>query len=384
MTTRLHLQRFTPRTDASTSNSLAGALHDTHLPPQVPADLPAASNGRRTLVDRFGRVARDLRVSLTDRCNLRCTYCMPAEGLEWLPTEQTLNDAEVVRLIRIAVEKLGIQQIRFTGGEPLLRKNLESIIHQTAQLRTDEGEKVRIALTTNGLGLDKRIAGLKRAGLDRVNISLDTIDAQRYLALTRRDRLSGVLASIDAGVASGLHPIKVNAVVMPGVNEVDIAPLAHYCLSKGAQLRFIEQMPLGPREKWKRGDMVTAAEILAHLEQDFILSPAREPRGSAPAALWNAVDKSDSTISGQLGIIASVTHPFCGDCDRSRLTTDGTIRNCLFSRTETPLRDVLRAGASDDELAELWAGAMWEKKPGHGIDDEGFLQPDRPMSAIGG
>lgn len=377
MTTRLYLSPTPPRNDregASKSTS-ASIKHDAHLPP---------ADGNRVLVDRFGRIARDLRVSLTDRCNLRCTYCMPAEGLEWLPTEQTLNDTEVLRLIRIAVVKLGIRQIRFTGGEPLLRKNLEDIIAGTAALRTDEGEKVHIALTTNGLGLDKRIAGLKEAGLDRVNISLDTIDAERYVSLTRRDRLSGVLASIDAAVAAGLHPVKINAVVMPGVNEVDIVPLAEYCISKGAQLRFIEQMPLGPREQWKRGDMVTAEEILARLEEKFTLSPAKEPRGAAPAALWNVVDKSNPDITGQIGIIASVTHPFCGDCDRSRLTTDGTIRNCLFSRTETPLRDALRDGASDDELAQLWAGAMWEKKPGHGIDDEGFLQPDRPMSAIGG
>lgn len=352
--------------------------------PEETASQSVRPDGTRELVDRFGRVARDLRVSLTDRCNLRCTYCMPAEGLEWLPTEQSLNDEEINRLIRIAVEKLGIRQIRFTGGEPLLRKNLESIIEATSRLRTDEDDVVRTALTTNGLGLDRRIAALKKAGLHRVNISLDTIDAERYTALTRRDRLSGVLSSIEAAVAAGLDPVKINAVVMPGVNEVDIVPLASFCLERGAQLRFIEQMPLGPRDQWKRTDMVTAAQILEHLEERFLLSPAREPRGSAPAALWHATDREDPQVSGKLGIIASVTHPFCGDCDRSRLTSDGTIRNCLFARTETPLRDLMRAGASDDELAAAWAGAMWEKKPGHGIDDEGFLQPDRPMSAIGG
>ena len=381
MTTRLFLQPGPPPQATSQSPLLTPPVG----PGDLPADLPVAGpDGTRTLVDRFGRVARDLRVSLTDRCNLRCTYCMPAEGLEWMPTEQTLSDAETIRLIRIAVEKLCIRQIRFTGGEPLLRKNLEDIISATPALRTDEGETVRTALTTNGLGLDKRIAGLREAGLHRVNISLDTIDAQRYLSLTRRDRLSGVLSSIEAAVASGMQPVKVNAVVMPGVNEVDIVPLASYCLELGAQLRFIEQMPLGPREQWRRGDMVTAAQILERLEQAFILSPAREPRGSAPAALWNATDRNNTSVTGTLGIIASVTHPFCGDCDRSRLTSDGTIRNCLFARTETPLRDIMRAGATDEELAAVWAGAMWVKKPGHGIDDEGFLQPDRPMSAIGG
>lgn len=373
MTTRLFLQPGPPQQPQQTPPSM------------IPADLPPASaDGTRELLDRFGRVARDLRVSLTDRCNLRCTYCMPAEGLEWLPTEQALNDEEIIRLIRISVEKLGIRQIRFTGGEPLMRKNLETIIAATTALRTDEGEPVRTALTTNGLGLDKRITALKKAGLERVNISLDTIDAKRYLALTRRDRLGGVLASIESAVTAGVDPVKVNAVVMPGVNEVDIVPLASYCLGLGAQLRFIEQMPLGPREQWKRSDMVTAAEILERLEQRFELTPAQEPRGAAPAALWNATDREDRAVSGQLGIIASVTHPFCGDCDRSRLTSDGTIRNCLFARSETPLRDLMRSGASDDELAAVWAGAMWVKKPGHGIDDEGFLQPDRPMSAIGG
>lgn len=373
MTTRLFLQSGPPPQQPQASQHT------------LPTDLPPAqADGTRVLLDRFGRIARDLRVSLTDRCNLRCTYCMPAEGLEWLPTEQTLSDAETIRLIRIAVEKLGIRQIRFTGGEPLMRKNLESIIRATTELRTDEGAEVRTALTTNGLGLDKRIHGLKDAGLHRVNISLDTIDPERYLSLTRRDRLAGVKASIEAAVNTGLDPVKINAVVMPGVNEVDIVPLASYCLSLGAQLRFIEQMPLGPREQWKRSDMVTAAQIIAALEEQFELTPAKEPRGAAPAALWNATDRQNPAVTGKLGIIASVTHPFCGDCDRSRLTSDGTIRNCLFARTETPLRDLMRAGASDDELAAVWAGAMWVKKPGHGIDDEGFLQPDRPMSAIGG
>lgn len=347
----------------------------------IPVDLPAARRGgTRVLADRYGRVARDLRVSLTDRCNLRCTYCMPAEGLEWLPTAETLSSAEVTRLIRIAVELLGIRQIRFTGGEPLLRKELEEIIAFTTALRTDEGEPVQTALTTNGLGLDKRVEKLRAAGLNRVNISLDTIDAERYKALTRRDRLKHVLASIDAAITAGLSPVKINAVVMPGVNESDIVPLARYCLERGAQLRFIEQMPLGPREQWRRSEMVTAADILARLQTAFTLSPAVEPQGSAPAALWDVAEFP----GGRIGVIASVTHSFCGDCDRSRLTTDGAIRNCLFARTETPLRELMRAGATDAELAVAWASAMWGKLPGHGIDDPGFLQPDRPMSAIGG
>lgn len=344
-------------------------------------DLPAAGrDGRRSLVDRYGRVARDLRVSLTDRCNLRCTYCMPAEGLEWLPDEHTLRLEEVTRLIRIAVELLGIHQIRFTGGEPLLRRELEEIIAFTGTLRTAEGTPVQTALTTNGLGLDKRATKLRAAGLNRINISLDTIDAERYLALTRRDRLRHVLAGIDAAIDAGLNPVKINAVVMPGVNEPDILPLAHHCLERGAQLRFIEQMPLGPRDQWKRSEMVSAAEILTHLREELTLTPATTPRGAAPAALWDVAEYP----GGQLGVIASVTHSFCGDCDRSRLTADGAIRNCLFANTETPLRELLRNGATDTELATAWANAMWGKLPGHGIDDPGFLQPDRTMSAIGG
>lgn len=360
------------------------------LPRFQAAPPPPRIDGATKLVDTYGRVARDMRVSLTDRCNLRCTYCMPAEGLEWLPTEQALTDAETIRLITIAVEKLGIRQVRFTGGEPLLRKSLADIIAATTALRTDEGVAPATALTTNGLGLDRRLPALISAGLDRVNISLDTLDRERYHQLTRRDRLADVLTAIDATIDAGLHPVKLNSVIMPGVNEDDIVPLADFALSKGAQLRFIEQMPLGPRDKWRREDMVTADEILERLRTAFDLTPAQEPRGAAPAALWRARsrttdgDPGGADKHGLIGVIATVTRPFCGDCDRTRLTTDGAIRTCLFSRSETSLRDLMRSGASDDELAAVWAGAMWGKLPGHGIDDPGFLQPDRLMSAIGG
>lgn len=334
------------------------------------------------LLDKYGRRARDLRVSLTDRCNLRCTYCMPAEGLEWFPTAETLSDEETIRLIRIGVEKLGIRQVRFTGGEPLLRKSLEKIVAATKQLRTDEGKSPSTALTTNGLGLDRRIDGLVEAGLDRVNISLDTTDRELYARLTRRDRIQDVFTSIEAATRAGLHPVKVNAVVMPGVNEDSIVPLAEYCIEAGAQLRFIEQMPLGPHDKWRRENMVTAEDILERLRASFELEPASESRGSAPAALWNA--SRGGEYVGKIGVIASVTHSFCGSCDRTRLTTDGAVRNCLFGNSETSLRDLIRAGASDEELMEAWAAEMWAKLPGHGVNDEGFLQPDRLMSAIGG
>ncbi|WKD60977.1 Cyclic pyranopterin monophosphate synthase [Corynebacterium ciconiae DSM 44920] len=339
---------------------------------------------RLLLQDTFGRVARDLRVSLTDKCNLRCTYCMPAEGLNWLAQEKTLSDEEVCRLLRIAVERLGIRHLRFTGGEPLLRRSLPEIIAFASSLRTDEGRAPRTALTTNGLGLDKRAAELVDAGLDRVNISLDSLDRHRYHVLSRRDRLDDVLASIDAALQAGLSPVKINTVVMPGSNEQDILPLAHFALRTGAQLRFIEQMPLGPPEQWDRNIMITARDIVETLAKDFELSPSSTPRGSAPAELWTAVERDHPHHSGEIGVIAAVTHPFCGDCDRSRLTADGFMRNCLFSRSETDLRSLLRSGASDEEIMAAWAQGMAEKKAGHGIDDRSFIQPQRLMSEIGG
>lgn len=340
-------------------------------------------SGPLQLIDAHGRIARDLRVSLTDRCNLRCTYCMPAEGLPWLPRADALTTAEFIRLITIAVRELGIRRLRFTGGEPLLFRGLEEIIAAAAELVTDEGRAPDMAITTNGLGLRHRAGPLARAGLDRVNVSLDTLDRGRYARLARRDRLPDVLAGIDAARAAGLTPVKINTVVMPGVNEDDILPLARFALAGGLQLRFIEQMPLGPAQAWSRGDMVTAAEILEVLAGEYELAEADVDRGSAPAALWRATPR-DGGPAGEIGVIASVSRPFCGDCDRTRLTADGAIRSCLFSRTETPLRDMLRAGADDAAIAAAWAGAMAAKPAGHGIDDPGFLRPGRTMSEIGG
>ena len=231
------------------------------------------------LVDAFGRTARDLRVSLTDRCNLRCTYCMPAEGLPWLPTDEALTDAEVVRLVRIAVELLGITKVRFTGGEPLLRKGLEGIVAATAAMTTVDGGRPETMLTTNGLGLAHRARALRDAGLDRVNISLDSLDRERYARLARRDRLPDVLEAIDAAAAVGLTPVKVNSVIMRDTNEADIVPLAEYCLSRGHQLRYIEQMPLGPKHEWDRTQLVTQQEILDVLADRYVLTPAAAARG---------------------------------------------------------------------------------------------------------
>jgi cyclic pyranopterin phosphate synthase len=327
------------------------------------------------LEDRYGRVATDLRVSLTDRCNLRCSYCMPAEGLDWLPGDEVLTDDEVVRLVRVAVERLGVREIRFTGGEPLVRRGLVDIVRRVRGL--DPG--LELSITTNALGLARTAGALAEAGLDRVNVSLDSVRPETFHTITRRDRLDDVVAGLAAAEAAGLGPVKVNAVLMRGVNDHQAGELLRWCIDRGYELRFIEQMPLDAQHGWSREGMVTADEIFARLEQEFMLQPAEEPRGSAPAERF-LVDGGPATV----GVIASVTRPFCGDCDRVRLTADGQVRNCLFARSESDLRSALRSGASDAELADRWVVAMRGKAAGHGIDDPTFLQPDRPMSAIGG
>jgi GTP 3',8-cyclase len=327
------------------------------------------------LLDTFGRVATDLRVSLTDRCNLRCSYCMPAEGLDWLPGEDVLTDDEVVRLITIAVEQLGVREVRFTGGEPLLRRGLPGIVRRTTALEP----RPETSITTNALGLTRTARALADAGLDRVNVSLDTVRRDDFRTITRRDRLADVIDGLEAAAAAGLGPVKVNAVLMRGVNDDQGPELLRWCLERGYQLRFIEQMPLDAQHQWSRTEMVTAEEIFESLRAEFLLEPAEEPRGSAPAELFT-VDGGPATV----GVIASVTRPFCGDCDRVRLTADGQVRNCLFAREESDLRAALRSGADDTEIADRWRVAMFGKRAGHGIDDTSFLQPVRPMSAIGG
>ncbi|MFC5370876.1 GTP 3',8-cyclase MoaA [Arcanobacterium bovis] len=334
------------------------------------------------LRDSWGRTAHDLRISLTDRCNLRCSYCMPPEGLSWLPTEETLTNDEVNRLVKIAVELLGINKIRFTGGEPLLRKNLDAIIAFAHGLETVDGTAPDLALTTNALSLDKHAHALAAAGLNRVNISLDSIEPQTYAHIAHRDRLADVFRGIDVALDAGLTPVKLNAVALRGANEDGLNDLLLFALRRGLQLRIIEQMPLGPRETWSRSNMVPEEEILEIFSQKFELTPAQHGPHS-PARLWNVAGSADHP-AGQVGIIASVTHPFCGTCDRTRLTADGQMRTCLFGNVETDLRTPLRAGTTDDEIAALWRDAMALKKPGHGIDDPSFVQPQRYMSEIGG
>ncbi|WP_308285862.1 GTP 3',8-cyclase MoaA [Actinoplanes hulinensis] len=332
------------------------------------------------LVDRFGRIATDLRVSLTDRCNLRCTYCMPAEGLAWMPQQQQLSDDEVKRLVRIAVERLGVTEVRFTGGEPLIRRGLVDIVAETARL----DPRPKLSVTTNGIGLDRTAVALRDAGLDRVNVSLDTLDPVRFNTLTLRDRHADVLAGLRAAADAGLTPVKINTVLMRGVNEDEAPALLRFALDHGYQLRFIEQMPLDAQHQWDRHEMVTAEEILAALEP-FDLEPDNVSRGTAPAETWLIPGHVDAAGEpARVGVIASVTRPFCGDCDRTRLTADGQVRNCLFATEESDLRGLLRGGASDKEIGRAWQTAMWGKRAGHGIDDPSFLQPARPMSAIGG
>ena len=327
------------------------------------------------LVDTFGRVATDLRVSLTDRCNLRCSYCMPPEGLDWLPSPELLTDDEIVRLVAIAVG-LGVTEVRFTGGEPLLRKGLVGIVAGVTALRP----RPRVSLTTNGIGLTRTAAALREAGLDRVNVSLDTVDRQRFLELTKRDRLDDVVAGLAAAAQAGLTPVKVNALLMRGINSDEAPTLLRWCLARGYELRFIEQMPLDAQHGWDRAAMVTAEEILQTLQAEFDLTcEPDEARGSAPAETW-LVDGGP----GRVGVIGSVTRPFCGACNRVRLTADGQVRNCLFAQEETDLRAALRRGADDEELAGLMRISLLAKRAGHGIDDPKFLQPARPMSAIGG
>ena len=337
--------------------------------------LPIAPVSASGLPDAFGRFATDLRVSVTDRCNLRCSYCMPAEGLPWMSKPEMLADEEMLRVIAVFIG-LGVRQVRLTGGEPLLRRSLLEVVAGIAALRP----RPQIAMTTNGVGLDRLAAPLARAGLDRVNVSLDTIDQQEFFRLTRRDRLADVEGGLKAAASAGLTPVKVNAVAMRGINDHSAADVLQWCLDRDYQLRFIEQMPLDAQHEWQRDQMVTADEIREQLSTRFTLTALPDgARGSAPAELF-LVDGGPATV----GIIASVSAPFCAACDRVRLTSDGQVRNCLFAKGEVDLRGPLREGATDAELAGLIQGEMRRKARGHGIGRPDFVQPERPMSAIGG
>lgn len=354
-------------------------------PAARPADAPAG------LADRYGRRATDMRLSLTDKCNLRCTYCMPAEGLEWLAKQAVMSAEEIVRIVRIGVEQLGVRELRLTGGEPLVRHDLVDII---SALRRNH-PLLPISMTTNGVGLAKKAAPLKAAGLTRINVSLDSLHKETFTQLTRRPFLDQVLAGVDAAWAAGLGPVKLNAVLMRGINDAEAPSLLDWALGRGYELRFIEQMPLDADHGWTRRNMITAEEIRGLLSADFVLSADARARDGAPAERFEVRRRAagsaepEGPVLGTVGIIASVTEPFCSDCRRTRITAEGKIMSCLFSREEFDLLGLLRSGASDEALAQRWQDAMWIKPKAHGMDHVGldapdFVQPDRSMSAIGG
>jgi cyclic pyranopterin phosphate synthase len=326
------------------------------------------------LVDRFGRVAHDLRISITEKCSLRCTYCMPEQGLPAIARDDLLTPTEIARLVGIGVRDLGVHDVRFTGGEPLMRTDLVDIIRLSSAVAGDAS----ISMTTNGIGLDRRIHDLVAAGLTRINISLDTVDRDHFARLTRRDRLPSVFAGIRAAKDAGLTPLKINAVLMRDT-LAGAADLLEWSLANGVRLRFIEQMPLDADEAWARDNMVDAAELLDLLGARFTLTRPHREDPSAPAEEW-LVDGGPATV----GIIASVTRSFCEACDRTRVTAEGTVRSCLFGDDETDLRGLLRDGADDATIADWWRAAMWGKQSGHGMERADFVRPSRSMGAIGG
>jgi cyclic pyranopterin phosphate synthase len=326
------------------------------------------------LVDTQGRVVRDLRISVTDRCNLRCVYCMPAEGMPWLPKGDLLTYEEITRFARICLG-LGVTGIRLTGGEPTVRADLPVLVGMLNALQPG----LDLSITTNGLKLVTMAQPLRDAGLKRINVSLDTLQRERFHRIARRDRFGEVIAGLEAARAAGLSPIKINTVLMRGFNDDEAVPLARWAREQAFELRFIEWMPLDFQHSWSREKLVPASEILEAIHAEFPLERVRAQDPSAPASLYRYLDGR-----GQVGVIASVTRPFCGHCDRIRLTADGQIRTCLFSLREYDFRKQMRAGASDAQIADLLHAAVWRKEPGHLINSPFFEQPTRGMSAIGG
>jgi cyclic pyranopterin phosphate synthase len=326
------------------------------------------------LVDRYGRVHTDLRLSVTDRCNFRCVYCMPEEGVTFLPRAEILSFEEITRVARVA-RGLGVSSVRLTGGEPLVRKGIVELVRQVAAVGFDD-----VSLTTNGAGLALLAKPLAQAGLQRVNISCDSLRPDRFAQIRRRGELGVVLEAMDAAEAAGLTPLKVNVVVMAGVNDDEVIDFCAFAREHDRVVRFIEYMPLDGDGHWDRSQVVAADELLGRITEEWPLV-ACDPTGldSAPAERYRFADGR-----GEIGVVASVTRPFCGTCDRLRLTADGAIRNCLFSDNELSVREVLRSEGTDGELGAVLRRAVWGKLPGHGINDPGFLRPVRSMSMIGG
>ncbi len=328
--------------------------------------------GAHDLVDPFGRVVRDLRISVTDRCNFRCTYCMPEEGMQWMPRSDILTFEEIERIARICVERYGFDGIRLTGGEPTVRAHLATLVAKLAQLGID------LAMTTNGATLRHSADALRQAGLKRLNISLDTLDREKFERMTRRDELHNVLAGIEAAQEAGFAPVKINTVVERGVNDDEIVDLARFGRERGLEVRFIEFMPLDASDAWQRSQVVGQDELVATLAAEWPLEQV-PARGAAPADRWRYADGG-----GVVGVIPTVTKPFCGDCDRVRLTADGQFRTCLFATNEFDLRELMRNGASDADIEACIEAAVGTKWAGHQINQVNFIRPARTMSQIGG
>ncbi|KIE51658.1 MAG: GTP 3',8-cyclase MoaA [Acidimicrobiales bacterium] len=323
------------------------------------------------LTDLFGRVHKDFRISVTDRCNFRCQYCMPEEGLDWLKREELLSFEEITRITKILVENYGINSVRLTGGEPTLRANLSDLISMLSKL------PIEIALTTNGISLDKNAHNFRSAGLHRVNISIDSLKAERFKEITLRDDMKKVITGIEASIEAGLSPVKINVVVMRGINDDEIIEFAKFGRERGVIVRFIEFMPLDADEKWSTLSVVSLEEIFSTINSVYPLEVVK--RSNAPASRFRYVDGQ-----GEIGIVASVTQKFCDTCDRIRITADGQFRNCLFSNEEFDLKEALRSESSDKEICELLEMAVSAKREGHGIGNVDFIRPARSMSQIGG
>lgn len=329
------------------------------------------------LVDTFGRVARDLRISITDRCNFRCVYCMPEEGMQFAPRQELLTFEEITRVARLFVEDLGIESVRLTGGEPTVRRDLHRLVQMLSALRTPDDRPLEVSLTTNGSSLARHAELLRHSGLSRVNVSLDSLRPERFFEITRRDVLEDVLEGIDAAVAAGLDPVKVNVVVVRHKNEDEVLDFAAFGRERRVQIRFIEYMPLDASGTWTLAQVVPAEEIVAAIDAVFPLEAVAH--GAEPASRWRYLDGG-----GEIGVIPSVTKPFCGDCDRVRMTAEGKFLTCLFATEDLDLRGPLRSGTSDSELAELIKGAVLMKWSGHRIGRIDFVRPSRSMSQIGG
>jgi len=324
------------------------------------------------LVDGFGRVADDLRISVTDRCNFRCTYCMPAEGLEWLPRSEVLTFEEISRLAGIFVG-LGVRTVRLTGGEPLLRRGLDELVAQLSAAGVTD-----LSMTTNGFLLAAKAKALAAAGLRRINVSVDSLLQHRFAAMTRQDALDAVMEGLAAAERAGMSPVKLNCVVIRGTNDDEIVDFARFARTTGYEARFIEFMPLDADKGWRRDQVVPSEEVLATIDQAYPL--VATGTGTEPAAVYRFADGAP----GSVGVIPSVTAPFCASCNRVRITADGQFRTCLFSLGETDLRGMLRSGATDDEIAGAIRHAVAGKWAGHAIGAEDFTRPDRSMSMIGG